>query len=89
MEIKESFHVIHKGISYVLLVDAENRYDLLTRNDDSLKSYKLAKKTAIEIIEALGKEKELAELQNHPNRQSPHTDKILKLLKEVLEYENK
>ena len=68
---------------YTICIDQNQNLDLL-EDGNSLKSKRLAKGIAKELIKELGFEDELNNLPNHTNRNSPHTSKVLKLLQDII-----
>lgn len=81
--IKINITVVVEEKTYTICIDQNQNLDLL-EDGNSLKSKKLAKETAKELIKELGFEDELNNLPNHTNRNSPHTSKVLKLLQDII-----
>ena len=73
---------------YILTIDDKGNPDLLYAGG-SLKAKRLAKDTAIDLIEELGWEEDLKKLPNHPDRNSPHTYEVLNLLEQVANEDTK
>ena len=73
---------------YILTIDDKGNPDLLYAGG-SLKAKRLAKDTAIDLIKEFGWEEDLKKLPNHPDRNSPHTYEVLKLLEQVANEDTK
>lgn len=73
---------------YILTIDKKGNPDLLYASE-SLKAKRLAKDTAIDLIKEFGWEEDLKKLSNHPDRNSPHTYEVLKLLEQVIKNKDK
>ena len=73
---------------YILTIDDKGNPDLLYTSG-TLKAKRLAKDTAIDLIEELGWEEDLKKLPNHPDRNLPYTDTILELLKTLINEDTK
>ena len=73
---------------YILTIDDKGNPDLLYAGG-SLKAKRLAKDTAVDLIKEFGWEENLKKLPNHPDRNSPHTYEVLKLLEQVANEDTK
>ena len=73
---------------YILTIDDKGNPDLLYTSG-SLKAKRLAKDTAVDLIKEFGWEENLKKLPNHPDRNSPHTYEVLKLLEQVANEDTK
>ena len=73
---------------YILTIDDKGNPDLLYAGG-SLKAKRLAKDTAIDLIKEFGWEENLKKLPHHPDRNSPHTYEVLKLLEQVANEDTK
>ena len=73
---------------YTLTVNDKGKLDLLYAGG-SLKAKRLAKDTAVDLIKEFGWEENLKKLPNHPDRNSPHTYEVLKLLEQVANEDTK
>lgn len=80
---KKEYTFIVDGKEYVLVRD-DSYYDLFY-SGKSLKVQKLAKDTAMDLLRKLVYEKDLLNLDNHPEQNLPHVDEVLKFLEEIIE----
>lgn len=85
--IKHAYYIQKANEVYTFIVD-KKEYDLFYLGE-SLKTKKLAKETAINLLTNLGWEEEFNNIPNLKNRDLPTTDEVLKLLEKAVKNEIK